>query len=314
MRIKKQSDETVILTHSRFQSICLWILPATGATLLFVVLFETSYLFPTNYEDISQRICNNVRISDVDARQSRILLLGDSVDRYIADNFCETEGKDTCEWAPGIFQYMYGRATVLCNSSFGVMGQIHLFGSHASGPYLNNLTNSLLDPFVDTPKRICKALDLFSKAYGIPTMIVYQTMFWDVLMMVGQHETSNEVHAAIYQENVMARLDDISRCKDQSSLIALRTVPRTYVETALVDQLNNVVRNISRDAGFKLFDFDLLVWGPEGYSSSKENSLFRDNLHPREHICARFGLQIFNTDSLERFHIDSRRSPPEQVV
>lgn len=235
--------------------------------------------------------------------RAKILLLGDSVDRYVVLEYCESQNITPSNWSHGLFKYKQikserknsGKSGIqdkallgaaYCSTSKGIIGHLHLFGSNASGPYHGNLKNHKEDRFIDTTPRICTGIKLFGREFGIPSMIVFQIVFWDACTM---SRWPAELQAAIYRRNIVSRLHDIVACKEPATALYLRTALMPEWKRRSVALYNSILRNISKEMRVPLIDFDSAVRGPGGRT---DPGLFRDATHPRRDLTAKLGADL----------------------
>ena len=219
-----------------------------------------------------------------------ILLLGDSVDRHSVIDYCESEGIVARNWSHGLFQWtQYSlRGAAVCESSQGTIGHLHLFGSNATGPYGTDqdMISNPADPYIDTKIRLVKGIELFSHEIGKPTLIVYQSLLWDIFWAVKSPTLSRltrEAQAELYRDMLTSRLKEIMLLKDKSTALFMRTTPRTRRQTHTTVVFNQVIREVSRDLKLKLVDYDKMVWG-SNRSLARLPQLFRDPVHPNKEM------------------------------
>jgi hypothetical protein len=112
-------------------------------------------------------------------------------------------------------------------------------------------------------------------------------------MSIDQGVFPQDVVMTQYKANMLARIDDIQRCKAPLTRIALRTVPWIAGWGERIDKMNRDIIEISEEQKLLLLDFDKLLWRGKNRSSTRHSSLFRDAMHPLPHYCAQFGLQYF---------------------
>jgi hypothetical protein len=218
-----------------------------------------------------------------------VLLLGDSVDRYIVQDFCSLHNGTVEDWSHQTFMYKTkdkASASSLCSLPSRALAHLHLFGSNETGPYRDNIRESWFDPFVDTPARICKGLEIFSRRVAAPSTIVFQVLMWDLLAVRGTPDPATAV--ARYRERLRARLADVRRCAPPGAEVVIRTVPSSQWGGELMPAFNDALRGLARDAGLRLLDFDALAAGWAAAAGDAEADRFRDGYHPTETYCARF--------------------------
>jgi hypothetical protein len=264
---------------------------------------SSTILTATALSAFSSKINNNIggsqaRAFNLSHCRPKILLIGDSVDRQLVEGLCETKQSSsatTQDWANKVFKYSKSSSgAVLCNTSEWSIGQLHVFGSNPSGPYLNNYRNTPGDPFIDTKPRICKGIEVFSRNVGVPTLIVFQIMLWDISVLL---KTRLPVQAKVqrYRDNIIARVKEIQLCKNRSSTLMLRTVPAVAWAWAenLGSLFNGVLRNVSREMGIAIQDYDTMLWGTDR-NFSRHDALFRDTTHPRKELSIKFASHLLD--------------------
>ena len=229
-----------------------------------------------------------------------ILLLGDSVDRHAVLEYCRALKITPKNWSHGLFRHkddpLCGAA--VCHSPRGTIGHLHLFGSNATGPYGTNqdITSHAGDPFIDTKPRIAKGIELFTQEIGRPTLIVYQTLLWDLFWTIKSPTLSRlprKKQREVFGELVIERLQEVIRIKEESTALYLRTAPPSWWQYHTVLEFNHVTRRISRDMNLTLVDFDTMVWG-SNRSFARRPHLFRDLVHPRKEWTQMLASHLIN--------------------
>jgi hypothetical protein len=74
-----------------------------------------------------------------------VLLLGDSVDRYIVRAYCAQRNGTVDDWSGAMFVYKAeepASGSAACRLPGGVLAHLHLFGSNRTGPYRDNIASS----------------------------------------------------------------------------------------------------------------------------------------------------------------------------
>lgn len=253
-----------------------------------------------------------------------MLIMGDSVSRYIVDDWCRAKEGSLDDWTT-VFHYKTGAsASAVCRHAEkkdGVkrkdaMGFVHMYGSPATGPYLHGHSNNAVDPFTDTPLRICKAVEEYTSAVGRPTHITWAVMWWD--LVAASEPEKKMAHEAMkpysirkegfvrnltttWGHDVEARLDDIRRCAPESQIIIATTAHTEHGGNLMISYLERL-RHIAEEQDLPLADFDKLVWdSPGGQNKDK----FRDHEHPSVKQTTRCGALLMH---LARNH--HGESPP----
>ena len=188
-------------------------------------------LIQLNQVDSNDKIIGNATVMGVN-----VLIFGDSVSRYIVDDWCRAKNGSHSAWTT-VFRYKRGISpSEVCRHAErrdGIMkkdnlGFVHMYGSPATGPYLHGHVNNEVDPFTDTPLRICKAVDEYTSAIGTPTHVTWAVMWWDlVAASLKPYTISNETLiqnlTTTWGHQVENRLNDIRRCAPRSAIIVATT-------------------------------------------------------------------------------------------
>jgi hypothetical protein len=233
----------------------------------------------------------------------RVLLLGDSVDRHLVDNFCTIQRERQpnrvldYDWSSEVFTYKNGiSASRVCETlENGALGFLHLYGSAQTGPYLHGHSNSPDDPFTDTPIRICKGLKIFGEHVGEPSWIVFQALLWYIFFIrleAGVNLTGKDPLTQKYKANITSRLQDIERCKPPCARVALRTVPHMQWGGATVLAFNDVIREVALEQAIPLLDYDHMAWNLS--YATEESAIFQDLMHPNSKVSTTFALALFS--------------------
>jgi hypothetical protein len=220
-----------------------------------------------------------------------ILIIGDSVDRLIVQRFCESRGTHSIDWADGIFRTRRFDS-VLCRTSHGCISHLHVYGSNATGPYFAGVNTTEHDPYAGTQARIRKGLELFTYKLGPPTIVVFQIVAWDLSRLMRDRALSDPTKLAEYRDNMAARVREILALKPNATTLLLRTAPASNFAKGLMHAYNAVLRNLSREMGVGLVDFDRMLWAAPAGRAVAIGDLFKDNVHPHRRFLARFGEHL----------------------
>ena len=110
-----------------------------------------------------------------------ILVLGDSVDRFMVCDFCETNPKYklSAHWAN--ITYWINPASFCCVSTDFIFCMANIYGSPPKGPYAFQFTNNdTIDSNVDTQLRIPVIMNDFIDKFGHPQFVLFRTDIWDL--------------------------------------------------------------------------------------------------------------------------------------
>jgi len=110
----------------------------------------------------------------------KVLLLGDSVDRNMVFDFCNSnpEYNFSTTWA-NISYYSASHSSGCCTSPQFIFCHAHLFGSAAKGPYMHGWQNNAEDSNVDTELRIPLCIRDYIKRFGDPEFVLFRSELWD---------------------------------------------------------------------------------------------------------------------------------------
>jgi hypothetical protein len=244
-----------------------------------------------------------------------LLLIGDSVDRYITEDWCNfiknhPNGKKEDvwrqQWADGSIRYNGARGSrvplYICGSydTNDSIAFVHHFGSNPRGPYDHGWISSPEDPFVDSEPRIRHALKIYYKKFPPPDRIIYQSVLWDLKI---QKEGSEIPLSLLWNEsltefecNINQRLSDIINLANNltngmgfNTTVGLRTAvhnpshsthPKGIGGNALLLEYNNIIRRICRVRNLILYDFDYDAWASVNWNPRREKEILRDVIHP----------------------------------
>ena len=110
-----------------------------------------------------------------------VLIYGDSINEFFIKDNCGDSWNGTylSTWS-SLFNYKNGSGTSGCNSSWGFIGHVHVYGSAMHGPYLHKIYEKKDDAYMDTVLRIPAALKEFQRVVGQPGFVIYRTELWDL--------------------------------------------------------------------------------------------------------------------------------------
>ena len=224
-------------------------------------------------------------------RPVRILLLGDSIDRYLVADGCAGLGaSEPWDWSDGLFPYRHGMSGAgMCSTPDGsaTLASLHLFGAAPAGPYLHNHGGEL----DDTAPRISRGLEQFrNKAGQGPTHIVYHSNSWDALLHLRERSGVALLRAFVADVNAtLARLREL----EPDAKLLVRTTPSNMPLKAMY---NEGLRIAAARQGVPLLDWNaqvaplLLHYEP----------FYRDNgMHPSVHYSRAFALQLVQWAALQ---------------
>ena len=234
------------------------------------------------------------------------LLIGDSVDRYTVQGWCNLHrGGKPKEWGTHSIRYVnkfiahppqYCHIPKLDLS----LASVHIYGTNSTGPYYGDFHNTDSDPYADTTPRVRKAWELFIGEFGIPDYVFFHTAQWDIRGLAARlGSLSAENNATIvarevetYRKNLNARIDELlelvtaARANKPVSVCLRTAAYSSRVENPTMQHnFNEVIRRVAQERSLVLYDMDLDLWSNKDFernSSASEKVLFRDFIHPRE--------------------------------
>ena len=232
--------------------------------------------------------CMSLLVEPHEVETNNILLIGDSLDRNLVDDLCSSRGGQKIDWSENTFKYVFYGATQLCIFDRGALGSLHLFGSAATGPYVNGEVNTTDDPHTDSELRVWEGIRIFGKTVGELTWVVFHVSIWDISLMDKTAITGDHTFITQYKGQLVARLEDIDRCKPIKTRVALRTGPHMEWGGNAQVSLNTVIREVAQERKLPLLDYDLVAWG----LGASEAEIFKDQDHPNQRISATFANSI----------------------
>ena len=232
--------------------------------------------------------CMSLLVEPHEVETNNILLIGDSLDRFLVDDLCSSRGGQKIDWSENTFKYVFYGATHLCIFDRGALGSLHLFGSAATGPYVNGEVNTADDPHTDSELRVCEGIRIFGKTVGELTWVVFHVSIWDISLMDKTAITGDHTFITQYKGQLVARLEDIDRCKPTNTRVALRTGPHTEWGGNAQVSLNTVIREVAQERKLPLLDYDLAAWS----LGASEAEIFKDPNHPNQRISVAFANSI----------------------
>ena len=257
------------------------------------------------------------------ARQAlavHLVLLGDSVDRQSSIEWCEWRRRIGCnvsssEWGTGTLRYhnKHGRmATFYCKCNEDSVAYVHIFGSNATGPYVNHMGNNPLDPFEDTQRRITESLGIYVRLYGNPNRICFHSALWDVQYL---RRSKLSIDATYSRLTLWSRLIDIFQIFNDTRVdVGIRTAVWFAELGGMLDLYNNEIRRLAAFKNLTFYDMDNDVWSSVGFDRSKERFLFRDAIHPKQLYTARAAAKMMGTLFSNSFLFGQNQNEPEAVV
>ena len=271
-------------------------------------------------------------------RATHVLLIGDSVDRSIVEDWCVESSKrsstyiigEESVWNDGSITYQSSHTSMnLCYNAEGdSLAFTHHFGSHATGPYATMLSTG---PLVASNARIGRTMHLYLTKVGRPARVFYSSAMWDAVSTMHRSYSSNNTlldtpgsvawvaDAEMFEAQVNARLDDILAAvalHDNSSAawrpglasfngveVAVRTACWVAKQRDRLLTYNDVMRRIAARRNLTVYDFDRDCWGTMKDNAGAAGSYWlRDFVHPRTPFTATAGDKMLALAHSAYFH------------
>ena len=124
----------------------------------------------------------------------KLLLLGDSLDRHITQEWCLYQryhrkvDADDFNWGEGSMRYAPKRSSripawICVTSQNQSIAFTHIYGGNATGPYFHHYERSSADPDVDSEIRINKSISSYVHQFGLPDRVIFNTEQWDAQLV-----------------------------------------------------------------------------------------------------------------------------------
>jgi hypothetical protein len=240
-----------------------------------------------------------------------LLLLGDSVDRLTAIEWCELkkrQGYITLAqdfWSDTLtYKNDKGRvATYYCKANGNTIAFVHIFGSNATGPYLNNAGKEEI--FGDTKARLNHSVLQYQSLFGVIDRIILQTAMWDRHYISQNHI---DAETFMFRNNMLLRIDELKHITKNKTDIGLRTAVWSAHSGLLLHKFNCIIREIVIEKNMSFYDFDHDVWSTVNFDYSKESFLFQDLIHPKQMYTAMAGEKMLGSQFSKETNFGDRKS------
>jgi hypothetical protein len=229
-----------------------------------------------------------VQVSCIRVYSIRLFLIGDSIDRKIVEQLCDSEacgGTLNENWAPGQLHYgnqeknkivnpwdfrIYKAPTSICDclKTNDSIAFLHIFGASAEGPYYNGWRNTKADQLVDSKPRIDAALQIFYAQFPPPDRIVFHTGQWEI----------HRIHTVLQSPNSTNWA--LNAYRDQSHTVQDLENDKVWLEACLTEYERNMNERMqqiqqlaTRLSGAHPVSFGMrtTVFNPQG--STNDNSV-----------------------------------------
>jgi hypothetical protein len=171
-------------------------------------------------------------------------LIGDSVDRYITEDWCWSIGIQAdggggkawdAQWGDQNIRYAKAKKfkipAYICGSYLtnDTVAYLHTFGSSGKGPYYSGYQNTYQDGYIDTAPRINYAMELYYRSYPPPDRIIYHSAQWDIKLF----NTNATKYSAKFNESTSAFESNLNERLDQIITLAKRLSNGTHTRVGL---------------------------------------------------------------------------------
>jgi hypothetical protein len=220
----------------------------------------------------------------------RILLLGDSVSRYMTTDACSAwNGTLVLRCLPSI-HYGSGErdgGSGCCALPWGSLTFVHLFGSSShAGATQKNVKAAT------TSVRVPLALKEFRALYGAaPDVVVFRSDMWDVAALPTKHLSAAQKRAALNAvREAYSAVIAVTREAAPAALLATHTTPqpadgwafKKNARLEMFEPMEDAIRLVAADLRLVLFDWRVLTTG------KATGEYLRDDHHPKPAFCNAF--------------------------
>lgn len=113
-----------------------------------------------------------------------IFIIGDSVDRYLTEDYCDFKGDGKSCGGPGCTYWAEGSEIrprsakgqtthQRCSIGNDSISFLHNYGTNPTRPYLSSGGPFGNDLYAETPKRISYGIELYFQQFGPPDIVLY---------------------------------------------------------------------------------------------------------------------------------------------
>ena len=254
-----------------------------------------------------------------------LLSFGDSVDRMMVEDWCAAYGASklpTCGgyectyWleAAGILKpRIFPTSSMFCSAAKAndTVAFVQVYGSPDTMPYFkngnaDNTGNSYRNNYyVNTPERIKAGVDGYFKLVGVPDLVVFNSVLWDVSRLYETQGTWKQPlhgdydfpHSPLFNASVVdfeinlrKRIQDIETALGRNLFnlttatttanntlstlqrrvrdrMGLRTAVYNVANGVLVRAFNDIIRRVAAELELTLYDYDMDLWSHVGYGT-----------------------------------------------
>ena len=242
-------------------------------------------------------VCFFLLLQAVSFSATKIVLLGDSLDRHIAEDWCawtnskeKPDDKVVHKWGPDSLHYGGLSATISPSTCLNAAGDsistVHLFGSSADGPYYWDDWEVLNAQFEvrNSSFRVTKSLEVYIETFGVPDKVFFKTGNWDMALDRDFKDHSAANHYLANMARILGEIREVLRRYPQVK-IGVMTCPTNYHRDTVVVKLNEQLREFAAAQSLLMYDYDADVWATTGFNFNKDvhQKIFRGHdydVHP----------------------------------
>jgi hypothetical protein len=177
------------------------------------------------------------------SRRTHVLMLGDSISRFMVEAVCAENKQKMREWSGRKFYYGYA-ADGICKPSakntpataeHKSIAFLHFFGSKAVGPYIGSWKNGngaltinrRKDHYVDTRKRVVEGIKAYREKEGTPTMVALNFLVSSFLvqLLIQLHSFADLQRLLLKLEFQPPDVGYCLGCEESCSQLELRLLP-----------------------------------------------------------------------------------------
>lgn len=273
-----------------------------------------------------------------------VLLIGDSVDRYIVVDWCYIDRpKPASKLVCPDCIYWFEETGSKWDSSICIKGNdsianVHHFGSRDQGPYFSKPVVGERDL---SPNIIRNSIYRYFDRIGAPDLILYQAVLWDVAYIKALYESEPQNKTLLddlsientatwnesistYTTNMRHRIHDVKEAiKENLARLNLPTSVNFGLHTTvynkhignLANGFNNAIRALTHEYNLTLFDFDNEAWSTYNWNRDKEAFVMRDIVHPLPYFTGLAALKLlghrYSSNLIFRGPINTHTSHPK---
>lgn len=211
----------------------------------------------------------------------KLLLLGDSIDRYTVHEWCalkESQGFRVDFKTSWCSEFEENRGPhkwhcCSCQTENDTVAAVHLFGSSSNGPYHQGVATDVYQP---TKHRLTVMIPKFVSLFGNPDRVMFHTSQWDMRARGADSYTPVDV----FRNDTITRLVEVRAMIGDKVDLGVRTAGWSVRGGRVLKEYNDAIKDIAHAKNLTFFNFNFDIWSTVGFNLTKEWHLFRDDIHP----------------------------------